>query len=233
MPTSEPILEFSDVALPAAADGGRGIDGIAFALRAGETAVVEAQPTRAPALADAAQGLSEPERGSIRFLGRAWPERGPDDAAAARARIGRTFQRGGWLANLDADENITLKERHHTARPAPDIEAEAVALASLFGLDDLPRARPAWLAPETLALGQWVRALLGAPALLLLEFPDSLANPTALAALRDAVRQRARNGAAALWIVANASFLSDPADGACARFRIEDGRWSARKEPCP
>ena len=107
----------------------------------------------------------------MKFEDTDWEEMAADAAAAARGRIGRVFEVRGWISNLDVDENITLAQRHHTSRPLGEIEAEALALAQQFGLADLPRLRPAMLRAGELRRAAWIRALLGAPTLILLEHP--------------------------------------------------------------
>ncbi len=227
MRDDKPILEFAGVTLADESGYDSGLEDVALILRAGELAVVHASPARRLPLADAAQGLVAAARGAVRFLGRAWPDRSPDEAAADRARIGRTFHDSGWFGNLDVDENITLKARHHSARSRSDIEAEAARLASRFGFDELPRARPAWVEPETLARAQWIRALLGTPVLLLLEFPDRAVDAAHVAMLKEAVRRRVDQGAAALWITADSHAANDGTLKANTVGRIEGTRWSA------
>jgi phospholipid/cholesterol/gamma-HCH transport system ATP-binding protein len=226
----ETVLTFEDVMLPAGQEHDSGMENVRFTLRPGELVLVVAEPVRRLPLADAAQGLVAPEAGTIAFQGVPWAARSPDEAAAARAKIGRTFLGPAWLSNLDVDENITLKLRHHSTEPVADLESRALELAQSFGFAELPHKRPAWLDREELNRAQWVRALLGAPALLLLEFPELNARDEHLAALKSSVRESVDRGAAALWITADPRTWADDGLKALAKYRILDARWCAWQE---
>jgi ABC-type lipoprotein export system ATPase subunit len=160
-------------------------------------------------LADAAEGLLKLEAGRVAFMGADWEPMTPDQAVAARARIGRVFRGPAWISNLDADENITLRERHFSRRPPDEIESEALALARSFGLEDLPRKRPAWVPRDDLMRAQWVRALLGAPALLLAEFPETGVPDDGLDAWRGAVAKARAAGAAIVWFTCDPRVWND------------------------
>jgi ABC-type uncharacterized transport system ATPase subunit len=199
------VLTLRQVTLPPGRDYDAGLADTSLSVARGEWALVRTEPhaTRLP-LADVVEGLVAPTGGRVEFLGARWEERSADAAAQARARIGRVFCGAAWISNLDVDENITLRERHHSRRPVAEIEAEALALARRFGFDALPSQRPAWVPREILMRAQWVRALLGSPALLLLEHPEQDASEPALDALLAILAERRAVGAAIVW------FTSDP-----------------------
>ena len=139
----------------------------------------------------------------MRYQGRDWLERSPDEAAQERGRIGRVFESGGWISNLDLDENITLATRYHEWRSPGEALAEAETLARALGQADLLRARPALISRNELRRSQWIRALLGSPALLLMERP-AYDLPTAWhAPLLDQVERARARGAAVLWITSD------------------------------
>lgn len=219
-------LQFDGVTLAAGVDYDLALRNVSFTLPAGRLLTVHVDAVRRLPLADAAEGLVPPEQGEIACLGRAWSERTPDDAAACRARIGRTFTAGGWLSNLDVDENITLKQRHHTRQPTEEIQRAAIELARRFGFDDLPRSRPAWLDRAELHRAQWIRALLGTPALLLLEFPETGVPDEWVTALKQAVQERTDTGTATLWLTADPRVWADRGLNPHDQYRILDGQWS-------
>ena len=223
-------LQFAGVSLAAGPDYDSALRDVTFELPARRLILVHTDAVRRLPLADAAQGLVVPEQGAIAYLGRPWSERPPDDAAACRARIGRTFvtagAAGGWLSNLDVDENITLKQRHHTRQPEEDIRQAALDLARRLGFAELPHSRPAWTDRAELHRAQWVRALLGTPSLLLLEFPEAGVADDALAALKAAVRESAEGGAAALWLTADPRVWMDGGLNPLSKYQILGGQWS-------
>ncbi len=173
---------------------------------------------RVRAFGDAVCGIEPPPEGVVRFNGADWRELPPAEAERRRARIGRVFEGAAWVSNLDVDENVLLAQRHHTRRPDAELRAEAERLARTFGLARLPGTRAAWTDPRDLQRAQWVRALLGAPALLLLEFPERRAAAVHVAALAAAVDAARARGAGVLWITARApaSFALSSAPGAVA-----------------
>jgi len=201
MNAAPPILALEAVTVATRPPYEAGLDGATLALRAGELAcffVPEGQGRWA--LADAAEGLVRPEAGTVRFEGENWEAMGADRAARCRSRIGRVFEAHGWVSNLDMDENITLPQRYHTARPLPEIEQDALALARSLGFADLPRVRPALLRRDELRRAEWVRAFLGSPSLVILEFPTRDVPADGLRRLADAVAAARARGAAVAWI---------------------------------
>lgn len=200
MAESTNILEFSNVTLPSAGHGQIAMQDLTFQLRPGCLLLVkvEAGNEYLP-LADAAEGLIAPPTGFIRWQGKAWNSFAPLAELQARARIGRVFEKNSWVSNLNVIENVTLSQRHHTARPEGDIIAEADALARFFGLPEAPRQRPAFVAKRELRMAEWVRAFMAAPLLLLLERPEAGVPDDNLPKLIDAVQAALRRGAAAIW----------------------------------
>ena len=225
---SEPeiILRFEAVSLPEGPEHDGGLRGISLRLAAGEVAFVRAAPARRLPLLDAAMGLCDEEQGAIEFCGQAWSQRNPDDAASARLRIGRTFHGPAWISNLDVDENITLKLRHHTGRPPEEIRGEAAALGPRFGFPELPQKRPAWMGQGELRRAQWIRALLGNPDLLLLEYPELGIAPEHVAALESAVAESAARGAAVLWLTDRGELPQDDRLKAARKYRILGDQWA-------
>jgi predicted ABC-type transport system involved in lysophospholipase L1 biosynthesis ATPase subunit len=191
---------------------------VSFALQAGELAFVRtSRQGRFPPLAELAEGLSAPAEGRVLFLGEDWTLLDADQAARRRGQIGRVFQGPAWVNNLDVDENVTLRVRHYSGLPAPEVNAAAADIAGRVGLSEVPRTRPAWTPHEDLARAQWVRALLGQPRLLVLEDPERDAPESAIAAWRVAVAVALRDGAAVLWIGPESP--GDPAPRQCFEIR--------------
>lgn len=199
----ELVLELEDVTASADDRYDHGLTKVSLALARGDAAVVTtAHHGLSTPLADLCSGLTVPESGAVRFLGRPWSARRHGEDARDRGRIGRVWADAGWIGNLDLDENILLPQRHHTARSSAELREEAETLARALGLDGLPQARPAWASADTLRKAQWVRALMGSPALLLLEYPDEQADPPDRARLAAALERARQQGTAVLWIAA-------------------------------
>lgn len=220
------ILSFQDVEW--STEGGIPLRPFSFSLGPGETALIRIGPEdRSLPLGDLAEGIVAPSAGCVRFLGKDWREYTAHEGAGARGSIRRVFRSDGWLSNLDVDENVTLAQRHHTPRPAAEIEEEAERWARRFGMDGLPRMRPALAEPGDLRRAEWVRAFLGTPALMILEEPMRDVRSDRLPALAQALRQARDRGAAVLWMTAEPAASVEGLDPA-SRWIVENG--TARRE---
>ncbi len=201
MTESKNILEFSDVSLQKNLLRGQA-EMRELAFKAGQGALllikVEAGNEYLP-LADAAEGLLVPDAGVIRWQGKEWRDLEPEDELRARSRIGRVYEKQAWISNLNVDENVTLARRHHTELPEKEIVAAADALAGRFGIQEVPRQRPAFAAKRDLKIAEWVRAFLCDPLLLLLERPETGVTDESLPKLIDAVQDAREHGTAVIW----------------------------------
>ncbi len=199
MTEREKILSFHDVTLPVGPEFDTGLETLSFDLAPGAFMLVRVETGRPRLpLTDGAGGLIAPAAGRVLFMGDDWQQIGPDRAAAHRARIGRIFESGGWLSNLNVTENVALAQLHHSKQPTQAIYEDAETLATSFGLDEVPKARPTWVPPEDLCRAGWVRALLGKPDLLLFEQPLHEVRVEIGTLLVDAVQAALDRGAAAI-----------------------------------
>lgn len=226
---SNTILEFDSVNLSATDAYGESLRGITFALHAGECGLfVMGEKRGCLPLMDVASGLLEPGGGTIRIRGETWDDLSPDSAARTRYGIGRVFDQQAWLSNLDVDENITLAERHYTRRSMDEIRAEANVLAQRVGLAKLPATRPAWTSRHQLMLAQWVRALLGAPFLLLLERPTRDVSDAECVKLIEVINERRAAGLAVWWLTSDARVLNNAELSPTFRAHEIGGVWEIK-----
>lgn len=202
------ILSFQGVSVIAPPPYETGLEDVSLLLKSGELALIGVGRGQGISpLADVAQGLILSDRGQVSFLGNNWHRLHPAVAAEARGRIGRVFKTGGWISNLNLDENITLPQRHHTHRPVDEIYAEAQKMGEFFGLRTLPNVRPAHLKRSLLRRAEWARAFLGEPALIILEEPLKDAYSEVLHYLIKGIAGALSRGAAVLWITADMPLL--------------------------
>lgn len=177
-----------------------------LSLAKGELAVFEVgESVRAGWLGDAALGLVKPMKGEVRFLGADWGDMLPGEAERRRRRrAGRVLapEEGAvWLQNLDLDENIQLAQRMDPEQRLGEVAERALRVARRFGLDELPRMRPAAADRRTLQVAQWVRAFLPKElSLLILDRPLRGASAADAVALRENMEEARERGAAVVWV---------------------------------
>lgn len=221
MTMSTAILNFSNVTVPSGSHYETGLSDVCFKLGAGDLLLVriERENERLP-LADASQGLLQPDQGEVSFLGEEWTHLNSDKAAARRGKIGRLFEDEGWISDLDVDENIMLGQLHHTNRTEGEIMDEALKFARVFGLPGLPRGRPGKVRRWDLRKAACIRAFLGKPALIILEQPVRGVYADFIAPLLDAVQSARRRAAAVLWTVTDPEIWKHAALHATASARM-------------
>jgi phospholipid/cholesterol/gamma-HCH transport system ATP-binding protein len=215
------ILKLSQVTIASGPHYETGLWNSSFELHPGELLLVrlERENERLP-LADATEGLVPPAQGNVIFLGEDWQRLSADHAAAQRGKIGRLFEDGGWISDLNVDENIMLSQRHHTRRSEEDIMEEALTLARVFGLPGLPRGRPGSMRRWDLRKAACIRAFLGQPALLIIEQPAHGVFADLMAPLVNAIQSARRRGAAVLWTVSDPKIWNHSGIHATTRARM-------------
>jgi phospholipid/cholesterol/gamma-HCH transport system ATP-binding protein len=215
------VLQFDDVRLPLPDHRQAGVD-VDVTLHGGDLVLVQpGDEQHEQVLAEVACGLLPPERGAVRFLGRAWSELPADQANARRGRIGHLVRRGAWIPYLSLLDNVLLPQLHHTRRPYAEIRAEAARLATWFGLPGLPTGRPAEIPPAILQRAACVRAFLGAPSLIIIESLAGDLGDGLLAPLINAMRIARDRDAAVLWFAQEADLYDDPSLPATRRLRLQ------------
>jgi phospholipid/cholesterol/gamma-HCH transport system ATP-binding protein len=214
------VLRFDDVWLSLPDHHGVGL-AVDLTLGAGDLVLVQpGDEQHERALVDIACGLVPPQRGAVRFLGRAWCDLEPDQANALRGRIGHIVRAGAWLPYLSVLDNILLPQLHHTRRRYDELRAEAARLAAWFGLPGVPTGRPGETPPSVLRRAACVRAFLGAPALIVIETLEGGVDGGLLAPLINAMRIARDRDAAVLWFAQDSDLNQDPSLPATARLRL-------------
>jgi phospholipid/cholesterol/gamma-HCH transport system ATP-binding protein len=231
--SSTSVLEFAGVTMDAQPPYDAGIADVSLSLPAGGLLLAAVDPTRPHTpLADLAQGLIAPSAGTVRHLGEDWQRVSADRAVALRGRMGRTFENGGWINNLDVDENITLPQRYHTSRDPEEILKEALTLAIDLGLPEIPAGRPAAVSRFLLRRAQWVRALLGHPALILLERPGDELPADWIAPLVKRIASERNAGAAVVWITSEPQREALSELNPTLQIDLRDGNMQDRDTRC-
>ena len=169
-------------------------------------------------------GVLAPDEGTILWDGRAVTI--PDPQAARRLGIGMVFQHFSLFDALTVAENVALGTDKTLGLPA--LAARITALSRRYGLPLDPR-RPV----HSLSVGERqrveiVRALLGAPRLLVMDEPTSVLTPQEVGLLFATLRLLAGEGVAILYI----SHKLDEIRALCGTATVlRRGRVVARCDP--
>jgi phospholipid/cholesterol/gamma-HCH transport system ATP-binding protein len=215
------VLQFDDVRLSSPDHHEAGV-AVNVTLCAGDLVLMQpGDEQHEEMLADVACGLVPPERGAVRFLGRAWSDVPADQANALRGRIGHLVRRGAWIPYLSLLDNVLLPQMHHTWRPYAEICAEAARWAAWFGLPGLPTGRPGDVPAAILQRAACVRAFLGAPSLIIIESLTGGLRDGLLVPLVNAMRVARDRDAAVLWFSRDADLYEDPSLPVTRRLRLQ------------
>jgi phospholipid/cholesterol/gamma-HCH transport system ATP-binding protein len=218
-----PVLEFRDAELPPFTRRYDALQRVNLTLCAGDCALVVTGPgEEGLPLADAASGLIVPRAGYVRIMGDEWTRLGPREQLVRRGRIGRVFERPGWINNLNVLDNVLLPRRHHTDAADERLLGDARHWAERFGLEGVPSERPSSVPADQLRLAEWVRAFSLEPVLLLLEYPLRGVPRERFASLLSAVTEARCRGAAVLWLVNDAQEVGLPSGSGVMRFAVRD-----------
>jgi ABC-type lipoprotein export system ATPase subunit len=150
----------------------RALDGVSFAVRAGEyVAIVGESGSGKTTLMHVLGGLDRPTSGDVVIAGRSLARTSRRELAAIRARaIGFVFQGFNLLPNLDARENVALAARY-ARRGGRDAFAHAERVLRDVGLGDRMHHRPSALSGGQQQRVAIARALVNEPALVLADEP--------------------------------------------------------------
>jgi phospholipid/cholesterol/gamma-HCH transport system ATP-binding protein len=211
VPDTTPILAFDSVTTAVDDWFDTPLDHFDLAVNPGELALFRFdRHSHGVPVPDAAMGMVDLISGETRFQGQPWASLSARATAQQRGKIGRFFGEQGWVHHLDIDENITLRQRHHTRRPLVDIESEANQLAQSMGLTGgLPQVRPDRVEARDLQRAACVRMLLGSPLLLIIDEPAAGLYSDVLSALMEQVEKARVRGAAVLWLSADPFVWAD------------------------
>ena len=214
-----PVVEAKDLALEYR-DGERricAVDGVDLALHRGEfLGLVGPSGSGKSSLLFLLAGLRAPDRGHVHLLGSPLPPRPDVSAPLRRKHVGILFQEPFLVPYLSVRENALV----HTVDPEAPERVEALAAA--IGMAAMLGERPHRLSGGERQRAGILRALAGAPDLLLADEPTgNLDQETGRKVMR-LLREQGRD-AALLVVTHDASML----DGADRVLRLVDGRLEA------
>jgi len=223
--SNDKILEFSGASVEPAPHHVTRISDATLSIGGGDLLLllIEEESDLFP-FCDLAQGLMDPDKGSVSFMGQSWLGMPASQKEAMRSMIGRVFERNGWVSNLTVRENIELSERHHTLRSAADIRGEAEQLCQFLGLPDALDQRPDFVMHSVLRRAEWVRAFMGRHCLALLEYPEKDVPSEFLPMLIELISGALKRQSGVVWITADRDIWSNKNFIEGIRFRVTKGQ---------
>jgi ABC-type lipoprotein export system ATPase subunit len=199
----------------------RALDGVDLTVAAGRLAVVlGASGSGKSTLLNVVGLLEDADAGEVRMAGERVSGGGRASATRARGRyVGFVFQSFLLLPSLTALDNVLLADRYARRRRA-EARRRAHELLAQFGVAERASHYPAQLSGGEQQRVAFCRAVLNDPPLLLADEPTGNLDDANGRVILDALRARARAGAAVIVV----SHRADAVGGADAVYRMEHGR---------
>jgi len=231
---SDPVLELTDVSKDY--HGLRPLRIAELTVHQGEqVALVGFDQPAAEVFVNLVTGVTLPDRGGVRLLGRATTDiADAADWLTVVDRVGIVSRRAVLLDSLTVVQNLAMPYTLEVEPPSADIRERAVALAIDTGLPETSFDRPiAELGPANLVLTRLARALAHDPAVVFFEHPTAEVERRDVAAL--AARCRAvtsRRNIATVVLTADREFAAASAnrvvqwEPATGRMAAMSGWWS-------
>ena len=217
--TPDLVLQAQDLALEYR-DGTRrirAVDGVDLELGRGEfVGLVGPSGSGKSSLLFLLAGLRAPDRGVVRLLGHVVPRRADASAELRRRHVGFLFQEPFLVPYLNVRENALV---HTEGR---DAEARLNELARAVGMESMLAERPHRLSGGERQRAGLLRALVGAPDLVLADEPTGNLDSATGRAVMDVLRASTRE--AALLVVTHDESMLAEADRV---LRLVDGRLEA------
>jgi ABC-type lipoprotein export system ATPase subunit len=199
----------------------RALDGVDLTVGAGRMAVVlGTSGSGKSTLLNVVGLLEDAEAGEVHMGGERVSGLGRSAASRARARyVGFVFQSFLLLPSLTALDNVLLADRYARCR-GNAARRRARDLLAQFGVAERAEHYPAQLSGGEQQRVAFCRAVLNDPPLLLADEPTGNLDDANGQVILDALRARARAGAAVIVV----SHRADAVVGADAVYRMEHGR---------
>jgi putative ABC transport system ATP-binding protein len=203
-----------------AGDAIRALDGVDIVVPAGRLAVVlGASGSGKSTLLNVLGLLEDADGGDVRMGGERVSDLGRSAASRARGRyVGFVFESFLLIPSLTALDNVLLADRY--ARRRGGARRRARELLAEFGVAERADHYPAQLSGGEQQRVAFCRAVLNDPPLLLADEPTGNLDDANGQVILDALRARARAGAAVVVV----SHRADAVVGADAVYRMEHGR---------
>lgn len=158
--------------------------------------------------------LIEPDWGEIRLDGVPITDARYGKTELQR-RVGIVFQHYNLFPHMRVIDNITLAPRKVLGQPRAEAEAHARATLALFGMERFAEAYPEQLSGGQQQRVALVRAMAGAPDVLLLDEVTAALDPELVGEVMDVIRGLKERGMTMVIVTHEMGFARDLADRVC------------------
>ncbi len=189
------------------------LHGISLSIEAGEiAALVGPSGSGKSTVLRALMGLTPITGGNVTIAGEAMDYSSARAVRAARDRMAIVFQQYNLFQNMNVMRNVTLAPTKITRWPKAEVEAEAMRLLTLVGLQDKASAYPDQLSGGQQQRVALARALALKPQILLLDEVTSALDPELVNEVLDAVRKLAAEGMTMVIVSHEMGFVREVAN---------------------
>lgn len=186
------------------------LHGIDFAVDRGEVvSLVGPSGSGKSTLLRALVGLTQVTKGGVDIDGDRIDFTAARAVKAARDRMAIVFQQFNLFQNMDVLRNVTLAPVKVKGRKRAEVEAEAMELLALVGMDHKADAYPDQLSGGQQQRVAIARALALRPEILLLDEVTSALDPELVGEVLDAIRRLAAEGMTMLLVSHEMSFVRE------------------------
>ncbi|MFW2543695.1 amino acid ABC transporter ATP-binding protein [Primorskyibacter sp. 2E107] len=154
-------------------------------------------------------GLTPVTKGAVEVDGTRIDYAAPRAVKAARDRMAIVFQQYNLFQNMSVLRNVTLAPTKVQGRPRAEVEAEAMDLLKLVGMDHKAHAYPDELSGGQQQRIAIARALALRPEILLLDEVTSALDPELVNEVLDAIRRLASEGMTMLLVSHEMAFVRE------------------------
>lgn len=173
--------------------GNHVLDGVSFALREGERAVIMGRSGSGKSvLLRHLIGLMQPDSGSICLLGQELVGLARASLYQLRLQVGVLFQGAALLDSMSVYENVTLGLRTHATMSEPELRRRAAAKLAEVGLSGIEDAMPASLSGGMRKRVGLARAIAMDPRVILYDEPTTGLDPVMSDVINNLILQYGR-----------------------------------------
>lgn len=174
---------------------------LSFQIFKGELALLQTENESSfSIIIECLMGLTQRKDPLILINGGSWFELDSHKQMSLRGQIRILHKTNPFINNLDLYENISLPLKHHNHLSDPEIQTLLKPFLSIFNASSFIKSRPYQANDTQLKIAQWIRLLIGAPKLLILQTPEIHTPDNLLPVLEEYLKKYLNSGGGVLFL---------------------------------